>query len=132
MTTREESLVLMEWLRRFAALGSICREDAGGQFGHPPEACPQEVAEYLAWERVMRSGGPIASHAYHQIRDAAKAWYREVEGSPYDTVLSERARGGEWAIDQELIDDELGELLSDLGVPLAMLSIEEGLMTESD
>ena len=124
MTTREESLALMEWLRRFAALGSICREDADGQFGHHPEDCPQEVAEYLAWERVMRSSGPVSAHAYHQIRDAAKAWCREAEGTPYDKGLAERSKAEGWAIDQDLINDEIGELLSDLGVPLATLSMK--------
>ena len=36
MTTREESLVLMDYLRRFDTLRECCREDAGGVFTHQP------------------------------------------------------------------------------------------------
>ena len=72
MTTREESLVLMDYLRHFDTLGERCREETGGVFTHRPEACVHEVAECLAWERMLRISGPVAEDAYFHIRRTAK------------------------------------------------------------
>lgn len=72
LTTREEPLVLMDYLRHFDTLSERCREDAGGVFIHSPESCAQEVAEYLAWERMLRVSGPVAEEAYFHIRRTAK------------------------------------------------------------
>ena len=66
---------------------------------------------------------PVASHAYHQVRGAAKRWYWELQGTPYNEGLADRVRAGAWAIDEELINDKLEELLSDLGSPIELMRV---------
>ena len=91
MTTRGESLVLLDYLRHFDGLGELCREDGGGEFPHNPEACAEEVAEYLAWERMLRVSGPVAELAYFHIRSTAKIWWREHHGQDWNTGVAARA-----------------------------------------
>lgn len=69
---RDESLVLMDNLRHFDTPWKRCREDTGGVFTHWPEVCVHEVAEYLAWERILRLSGPVTEDAYFHIRWTAK------------------------------------------------------------
>jgi hypothetical protein len=118
MTTREESLVLMDYLRHFHTLGESCREDAGGVFTHRPEACADEVAEYLAWERMLRVSGPVAEDAYFHIRRTAKQWWHEHHGQAHGAGLAERANSMAWALDQESLDDALATLESLHGIVL--------------
>ena len=80
----------------------------------------------------MRDSGPVAGHAYHQIRSAAKRWHREMQGTPYNQGLADSAKAGAWAIDEELIYDELEELLSDLGIPLALPKREMNITLDRD
>ena len=92
-------MTLMDYPRHFHTLGEHCREDADGAFPHRPEACVDEVAEYLAWERMLRISGPVAEEAYFHIRRMAKQWWQEHHGQPHEVGLAERASSMTWVLD---------------------------------
>lgn len=123
MTTREESLALMDYLRHFDTLGERCREGSNGVFTHRPEACAQEVAEYLAWEQMLRASGPAAEEAYFLIRRTAKKWREEHHDRSLDADLAERADSGVWNFAQDLYHEAVAELENVHGIRLLMASV---------
>ena len=123
MTTREEALALMDYLRHFDTLGERCREETGGIFTHRPEACAQEVAEYLAWERMLRASGPVAGEAYFLIRRTATKWWEEHHDQPLDAGLAERAASGVWHFDQDLFYAEVADRENIHGINLQPTSV---------
>ena len=102
MTTREESLVLLDYLRHFDTLGERCREDA----------------EHLACERTLRVSDPVAEDAYFHIRRTAKQWWQEHHGQRHEVGLAERANSAVWALDQESLDDAIATIESLHGIDL--------------
>ena len=125
MTTREESLLLMDYLRHFDTLGECCREDAGSMFTHLPESCAHEVAEYLAWERMLRASDPIAEDAYFHIRRTAKRWWQECHGQPDAVDLAERVASGVWTFEQDIFELQLEELEHLHGVNLRLAADQD-------
>ena len=123
MTTREESLALMDYLRHFDTLGERCRWETGGIFTHRPEACAQEVAEYLAWELMLRASGPVAEEAYFLVRRTAKKWREEHQDGSLDADLAERADSGVWNFAQDLYYEAVAELENVHGIRLHQTSV---------
>ena len=86
MTTIEEQLSLMDWLRDHGGIGDGCvyfdEQDAGH---HMPEHCQTEMEEYLrVFETGLRQVGPVGERAYSTIRQAAKDAWRVTYAEDYD------------------------------------------------
>ena len=76
MTTTEEQLAMMDWLRANGGIGVSC----GGEdelLDHLPEYCVEERQEYLDYFEIgLRKAGPAGERAYFAIREAAKTdWW---------------------------------------------------------
>ena len=77
MTTIEEQLSLVDWLRAHGGIGVGCADrDDSGVGHHLPEGCREEREEYMQYfEMGLRSAGPVGDLVYFTIRQAAKnAW----------------------------------------------------------
>ena len=86
LTTLQERILVMDWLRSVDAIGDNCM-DVDADFLHPPEQCLEESLEYESWERDIRAAGEPGVRAYRAIMWAAKGdWgnrYRESwQGGP--------------------------------------------------
>ena len=93
MTTIEEQLALMDWLRANGGIGVNC----GGEddlSGHLPEYCQEERQEYLEYFEVrLRKADPAGERAYFAIRQAAKATWRDLHAEDYEgPVMQERVK----------------------------------------
>ena len=84
MTTIQEQLALMDWLRTNGGIGTGC----GGEddlSGHLPEHCDEERQEYVDYYEVgLRRAGPAGDRAYFAIRQAAKAAWRHFHAEGYE------------------------------------------------
>ena len=94
MTTIEEQLSLMDWLRRHSGIGAGCvgLDDPGA--GHWPEQCAEELEEYRRYfEAELRNAGPAGQRAYYTIREAAKDSWRLFYAEDYrGPVMQGRVR----------------------------------------
>ena len=79
MTTLEESIALMDWLRDHWEIGLECMNDTG-QYEHLPEYCKEETRDYSEWEHDLRAEGPSGERAYALIRRAAEQAWKEKHG----------------------------------------------------
>ena len=80
MTTREEAIAMMDWLRYAGAIGTgcPCETDDGDHLDYP-ERCDEEYREYLAgFEILLRND--LTHHVYYAIRQAARRRWQEVHG----------------------------------------------------
>ena len=74
MTTLEESICLMDWLREHREIELDCMT-GDGTYEHLPEFCKEETQDYWEWEQELRNSGPADERNYALIRRAAeKAW----------------------------------------------------------
>ena len=75
MTTLEEQICLMEWLRLAGGIGNDCRGD-DDLYDHPPERCPEETREYFeGFAGALRDKDSVLEHVYWTLRQASKkAW----------------------------------------------------------
>ena len=79
MTTLEESICLMEYLRGHGEIGVDCM-DEDGHYEHHPEYCQLETRDYAEWGHELRSEGPAGQRAYALIRRAAERTWQEKHG----------------------------------------------------
>ena len=79
MTTLEESICLMEYLRGLSEIGVDCMAE-DGHYEHHPEYCQLETRDYSKWEHELRSEGPAGQRAYALIRRAAERTWQEKHG----------------------------------------------------
>ena len=63
MTTLEESICLMDWLRQHREIGLDCMTD-DGTFEHLPEFCKEETQDYWEWERELRNSRTAGERNY--------------------------------------------------------------------
>ena len=88
MTTLEESIALMDWLREHREIGLGCETD-DGRYDHLPEYCREEARDYSDWEQELRSAGPVGERNYGLIRRAAQKAWEEKHGEHWtkgDTI----------------------------------------------
>ena len=88
MTTLEESIVLMDWLREHREIGFGCETD-DGRYGHLPEYRREEARDYSDWEQELRSAEPVGERNYGLIRRAAQKAWEEKHGEHWtngDTI----------------------------------------------
>ena len=84
MTTTEEQLALMDWLRKNGGIGIGCGGD-DDLADHLPEGCHEEWEEYHNYFEVeLRKAGPSGASAYLAIRQAAKAAWRDLHAEDYE------------------------------------------------
>ena len=101
MTTLEEQIVLMDYLRANRGMvGGQCGNTEDG-WDHDPELCEDEVEEWQDWEAAMRApdAGDLVNETYHTVRDLAKAdWQqRHQENWNAGPVMQGRVQAwGEW------------------------------------
>ena len=95
MTTREEAVAMMEWLRYVGAIGNGCEDDEGGEGHlHHPESCDEEYREYIVEFEILLRNNDITEHVYWAIRQAARLRWREVYGEGLDgPVMAARCIG---------------------------------------
>ena len=79
MTTLEESIYLMDYLRGHGEIGVDCLAE-DGYYKHHPEYCQVETRDYSEWEHELRSEGPAGQRAYALIRRAAERTCQEEHG----------------------------------------------------
>ena len=60
MTTLEETIDLMDWLREHGELGRACMTN-DGEYEHLPEYSSEENQDYRESEHELRSEGPAAN-----------------------------------------------------------------------
>ena len=77
MTTLEETICLMDWLREHGEIGLNCKT-GDDESAHLPEYCREETQDYWEWEHELRSEGSPGERAYALVRRAAeKAWHEK-------------------------------------------------------
>ena len=90
MTTREEAIAMMDWLRHAGAIGIECETGDGNP--HYPETCATEYREYLD-ELEMLLRNDVTHHVYYAIRQAAKLRWRQAYGEELDgPVMAHRCK----------------------------------------
>ena len=84
MTSREEAIAMMDWLREMGAIGEGCEcMDEDGLHSGFPETCAAEYADYLAnFEILLRN--EVTEHVYQAIRTAARMRWRDQYGQGMD------------------------------------------------
>ena len=60
MTTLEETIYPMDWLREHGEIEVACMTN-GGEYEHLPEHCREETQDYWEWEHGRRSKGSLAN-----------------------------------------------------------------------
>ena len=84
MTTLQESICLMDWLRGLREIGLDCMSD-DGNYDHHPEYCKEETQDYWEWEQELRSKGAAGERAYALCRRAAETAWNEKHGNHWAT-----------------------------------------------
>ena len=94
MTTIEEQLSLMDWLRTNVGIGAGCVDLDDPGVGHWPEQCQKELDEYRSYfEAGLREAGPAGQRAYFTIRQAAMDAWRLCYAEDYEgSVMQGRVR----------------------------------------
>ena len=95
MTTIEEQVSLMDWLRRHGCIGGGCVDGDDPATGcHLPEHCEAERQEYLQYlEGDLRGGGASGEGVYSIVLRLAKDDWRLLYAEDYDgPVMRERVR----------------------------------------
>lgn len=107
VTTLQEQILLMDWLRCQDAIGFDC-VDEEGEFVHMPEQSPEELKDYEEWERDLRKGGEPGEQAYKLILWAAKReWGRRFREAWQDgPAMTERTLA--WAYWRRSVQDSCG------------------------
>ena len=82
MTTLEESICLINWLREHREIGLDCMTGEG-TYEHLPEFCKEETQDYWEWEQELRNLGPVGERNYALIRRAAKKAWAEMHGDQW-------------------------------------------------
>ena len=84
MTTREEAVAMMDWLRSVGAIGIGCEDDESGESHlHFPEGCDEEYLDYLtSFEILLRKR--YTEHVYYAIRTAARLRWEQLYGEGFD------------------------------------------------
>ena len=76
MTTLQESICLMDWLRehREIGLGCMAKDES---YNHNPEYCGEEKQDYREWEHDPRSSSPVAERTYALCRRASQRTWED-------------------------------------------------------
>ena len=92
MTTIEEQVSMMDWLRRHGGIGGGCVDGDDPATGcHLPEHCEAERQEYLYYvEGELRAGGASGEGVYSIIRRSAKDGWRLLYAEDYDGPVMQR------------------------------------------
>ena len=67
MTTLQESICLMDWLREHREIGLDCMAK-DESYNHHPEYCGEEKQDYQEWEHDLRSSSPVAERTYALVQ----------------------------------------------------------------
>ena len=83
MTTSDEAIQLIAYLRDHRFIGQQCWADAGEtQRDHEGFACALEILDYLSWEHDMRTAeAEWVGRTYYQLRSLAADYWRARTGS---------------------------------------------------
>jgi hypothetical protein len=84
MTTLQESICLMDWLREHREIGLGCMAE-DGSYNHYPEYCGEEKQDYQEWEHDLRSSSPVAERTYALCRRASQRTWAEKHRDHWST-----------------------------------------------